>query len=627
MHVLGQGYKRRYDGSVKEHKEKYPGHGCSFITIKNQDNSCCARAIITAKSLIDNHSQYKSIRKGEEGGRTIQKRMAEDLLKKSGLPNQTCGFPEIQKMQKTLGPLYQIKVWDRFRKLLFQTNPAVKVLHLYLDKNHFDVIGRINQFHNASYFCESCNMAYKRVEDHNCKNICTDCRQPVPCEYKELIFCPDCNRNFRSQSCYNNHCQLKSDNNGHTSSICQRIKRCGKFLENGEVCGKILKRDEIQNHHCGHYACRICGSQAKINDHKCYMQKANPLGPDISATFIIFDLETQQKKEYKETTMGPMYLHEPNLCIAYKFCDLCKENVLEKNDFTSCKTCGPNRFTFEGPTTTEEFGKWLFIESKGSKKNPVIALAHNARGFDTQFLLNFLTDRGYLPKIIPKGQKIMQLETGMVTIKDSLNFLPMPLSALPKSFGFDKETMKGYFPHFFNCSENEDYEGPLPAHHYYGTSTMTQDQRDKFFNWYNPLKEAEYTFNLKIECWNYCNNDVFICAKAIMKFRDLVWGRTNVDPLLQVMTIASTTMQVYRQNFLTENTIGLIPPGGYREKGRFGNTALKWLKYISANKGIHIQHARNGGEKKIPVGDKVYMVDGYAEVNGQKIIYEFYGCK
>ncbi len=31
-------------------------------------------------------------------------------------------------------------------------------------------------------------------------------------------------------------------------------------------------------------------------------------------------------------------------------------------------------------------------------------------------------------------------------MKDSLNFLPMSLAALPKAFGFEKDAMKGYFP-------------------------------------------------------------------------------------------------------------------------------------------------------------------------------------
>jgi non-ribosomal peptide synthetase component E (peptide arylation enzyme) len=45
-------------------------------------------------------------------------------------------------------------------------------------------------------------------------------------------------------------------------------------------------------------------------------------------------------------------------------------------------------------------------------------------------------------------------------------------------------------------------------------------------------------------------------------------------------------------------------------------------KYLSITEGVHIQHARNGGEKEIGP----YKVDGYYEnENGQKYVLEFNG--
>jgi len=357
------------------------------------------------------------------------------------------------------------------------------------------------------------------------------------------------------------------------------------------------------------------------------MQPLKLAKSDVEPIFIVFDLETQQTREYKQTVLGPMYLHEPNLCVAYKFCDQCVDAVLEQKKFDSCQKCHQTCWTSEGPDTMEKFGNWLYTKNQGSKKNPVIAIAHNARGFDAQFLINYLAERGYRPKITPKGQEIMQLKTGMVVVKDSLNFLPSSLAALPKTFGFNAEVKKGYFPHYFNTSENENYEGPLPDHQFYGTSNMTVAGRKKFFEWYEAARQSGYIFNLKKERLVYCNNDVYICAKAIMEFRKLVMQKTNVDPLRQAMTIASTTSVVYRQNFLPQKTIGLIPVGGYRTTDTQSATCLLWLKYISTSENIRIQHARNGGEKVIHIGSHRFKVDGYAEVNGVKTVYEFYGCK
>lgn len=37
---------------------------------------------------------------------------------------------------------------------------------------------------------------------------------------------------------------------------------------------------------------------------------------------------------------------------------------------------------------------------------------------------------------------------------DSINFIPMALDKMPKTFGF-KEMAKGYFPHLINTKENQ----------------------------------------------------------------------------------------------------------------------------------------------------------------------------
>lgn len=44
---------------------------------------------------------------------------------------------------------------------------------------------------------------------------------------------------------------------------------------------------------------------------------------------------------------------------------------------------------------------------------------------------------------------------------DSYNYLPFALSKMPSAFGF-QELKKGYFPHFFNTDQNQQYVGPYP---------------------------------------------------------------------------------------------------------------------------------------------------------------------
>ena len=81
-------------------------------------------------------------------------------------------------------------------------------------------------------------------------------------------------------------------------------------------------------------------------------------------------------------------------------------------------------------------------------------------GYDSQFILSYLEKQAIKPKIITSGLRIICLEACSIKLIDSLQFLNMPLSAVPKAFGIDGS--KGYFPHFFNTMSNWNYDGPLP---------------------------------------------------------------------------------------------------------------------------------------------------------------------
>jgi len=118
-----------------------------------------------------------------------------------------------------------------------------------------------------------------------------------------------------------------------------------------------------------------------------------------------------------------------------------------------------------GDDCLNSFGQWLFStkENRGA-----IAIACNAKGFDAQFVLNYIHEQGTIrPKVVAKGLELFMVETAGVRVIDSLNFLPMPLSAMPKAFGVT-EMMKGHFPHLWNTAANWTYNGAWPDAKYYG---------------------------------------------------------------------------------------------------------------------------------------------------------------
>lgn len=134
----------------------------SMIQIRNSDNLCCARALVTAIARIQNHPQWDNIRKG----RTIQGELAKDLHKKAGVPLEPCDIAEVKLFQKTL-PDFQIHILSKehFNSVIYQGPEGGTPIYLYYHDQHFDVITKITGFLDRSYFCFQCKKGYNTKKD------------------------------------------------------------------------------------------------------------------------------------------------------------------------------------------------------------------------------------------------------------------------------------------------------------------------------------------------------------------------------------------------------------------------------------------------------------------------------
>ena len=70
--------------------------------------------------------------------------------------------------------------------------------------------------------------------------------------------------------------------------------------------------------------------------------------------------------------------------------------------------------------------------------NKVIAIAHNAKAFDLQFILNRGILLKWLPELIMNGLKIMSMKIQHLVFLDSVSFLPCSLRKLPKGIWSDR---------------------------------------------------------------------------------------------------------------------------------------------------------------------------------------------
>ena len=395
--------------------------------------------------------------------------------------------------------------------------------------------------------------------------------------------CENCLVVCKSLTCYNNH----------KKNVCNKNKKC-------EKCGAF----ETFKHNCSGYWCNFCKKNTEVG-HKCFIIKSKETKIDFSG-YIFFDYECMHTSNNQ---------HEPNLIVSTRLCVEC----VNKTNFCDGELCKTYVFY-----NNNEFGSWLFH----SRNKNFIAVAHNMKSYDgffiMRFIINNLLPTDNLPEILLNGSKLLVIKFNGVKIIDSINFIPMALSKLPKTFGL-AELKKGYFPHFFNTPENQKYIGEYPSENFYGCEYMSVEENNKFRSWYSTQKNQ--TFNLQEELLSYCKSDVDILVKSCLKFRELFMMITTsddftkgIDPFINSLTMPSACHDVYRKLFMPENSIALIPDFGYQNQESTSVKAILWLKYISAKFKINIRHARNGGEKKIDN----FKLDGWHEET--ETAYEFHGC-
>ena len=354
-------------------------------------------------------------------------------------------------------------------------------------------------------------------------------------------------------------------------------------------------------------------------------------------------------------------------------CDNCSEKSLCMGD----DSCGLRVKTFRGRKTAEDVGHWLFCkENKG-----FTIFAHNASGYDGYFLLNHLTEQGLAPRVIFRGSKLLQThlrQTYNIRVIDTLSFLPMRLSDMPKAFNLQAKS-KGHFPHFYFGSDK--YIGPMPPANCYGPDQMRKRDRDDFFKWYNQQVRLGTVFDYQKDIETYCLQDSFIMFEAAMKFRHEIlditrrdeeqdgcdpWTYTTLPSLCQAIfkakflpeyydvllsdqrevkgikkhgklyvieddgvEVDSVDCDVEKTTFLNSPII-ILPPGGLTGHDTFSRSSIEWLEWIARSQNIPIRHALNGGEHKVlnSDGTSYLHLDGYHldHQSGIETCFSFHGC-
>ena len=572
----------------------------SVIPINNKDDLCLARALVVSIARIEKDPRYKTI---IHSRCTVQRERAFDLHEAANVPLGPCGLKEVELFQQYLVN-YQIIVvsGDQDNTIIYPHQPPAnpnpeKTIYLYYQAKHFDVITSLPGFLNRCYFCHVCHKPYDNTIEHMCKGMCRSCRG-FGCVIQDGgITCNECDRLFKNQACYDRHKQEPINGGGRI--VCDVIRKCPKCKQSMDI-----RRIRGRGHQCvDNKKCPTCkiGRNPKDLNHKCYMQQLEPKEESSYNHLLFFDFECTQEHG----------IHEVNLCVVYD----------EAGEVG----------VFQGKNTVKDFCTWLFTP----QHHECIVIAHNFQGYDSYPIIKYLNENAVGCKAIYNGAKCVMLETKVkkshqfkIKIKfiDSLSFIPMALAKFPKTFGQD-EMCKGYFPHFFNKDENQDYVGPIPCQDDYGVNYKKPAEREAFMTWHQEQVDNNYVFDFRHEILKYCRSDVDILAECCKLYREMLKevtsmdgdAETGIDPFDTATTIAGYCMQVYRTKFLQKDTIALLPQH-QQLKRKQSHEALQWLSYTAEKEEIRIQHDRNGGEKR--VGN--YYLDGYCEET--HTAYEYQGC-
>jgi hypothetical protein len=178
----------------------------SIIEVKTDEN-CLEHAIIIAIARINNDPDYKTFRRGVKNNLPrVQQLLATTKIDLT----RGARIPELVTFQNHFANKYRIVVYDGFdcNRIMFdgQTNSERRINLLYDATRHYHVIGSLTGLMAKEHVCPACNKNYNYATMHTCDQTCPCCMECPPCiETGNRIPCVECNRHFRSQTCFNNH--------------------------------------------------------------------------------------------------------------------------------------------------------------------------------------------------------------------------------------------------------------------------------------------------------------------------------------------------------------------------------------------------------------------------------------
>lgn len=618
----------------------------TVVAINNQDDLCCARALVTGIARHEGKKPYDRVRRGQK----LQKNKAVLLHRNAGVPPGACGIPELKKFQDYLKDDYRIIVCYAGRGFNAEPfappgKPEIYLLHI---NDHYHLITTLAGFLTSSYVCKYCLRGYDHEGKHKCREnpgYCTSCRQQDCDDHlhpKEdaTIHCEECNLWFKGPTCFRNHKTFTiAGQKRKENSVCETVQAC-------KQCGKHLKnKKEIQHHRCGFVKCPSCKEYVDYQTHKCYIQTAaQEEGRKLRRKRKRYEDDADDdcdegceegEEEECEGDYSPPIKKKKKLPTVHEFFDI--EARIDHGQHTAVLLVSWNDQEdeprkFHGEDCVKQYLNHLDKLATAGECN-VTAIAHNFKAYDGLFVVREYYKNNVIVEQLRQGLKLLQVKHGNIRFIDSMSFIAGSLRSFANTFGVEpkndeeEEIRKGFFPHLLHTKEHENYVGKLPCRDYFGPQSMSQKERAEFDDWYDKelvkyREDPSKVYDLQVEMEKYCIADVKLLKTGCEIFKDESIAVTGLNPFDSV-TIATACMKDLKKNHLPENTIASEPIMGWRGGIKSQSTEAKqWLLWEERKLGRQIRSALNEGEFHIR-GTR-YHVDGYDAKT--MTCYEYQGC-
>ena len=529
----------------------------SLIPINNDDELCCARAIVTMRAWChrdEGHmgpNNWDTLRRGLPR----QAQQARELHTLAGVPEVPCGYDELVRFQAALGIHYQIIALSYAHPFLcfFKGDPAPHVIRIIKSNSHYIGCTSFPAFVNKSYYCEVCDTAYNTEDPHHhpCGGRkCPSCNRLQCPDYRigttPTLRCPRCNCPFFGPQCLQFH---------QSGTTCDKFRTCPQ-------CQAMYTVKRGKRHQCGRAQCPSCRDLVPIAEHRCFIQPTDPNttrdgkpNPMLDALMVYADIEALQLPDRRfEANMLCYRTAEEETIHCLRGSD-CVHRFLRDLDDLAFKARDVPAADDDEEDDAEAH----------PDERPLIIVFHNLKGFDGNFILQALyADQRTVTSQLTVGAKVLSFQSGPLTFKDSLCFLPMPLASFPKTFGIT-ELKKGYFPHAFNTPDNQSYVGRIPDQEFYDPEGMKDaDAKQAFERWHDEQVARITVFDFQSEMEAYCQSDVALLQAGCEAFCQQFTPIAGFNPFLHATTIAGACNLYWRYALLSPDTIAVQPMQGWR---------------------------------------------------------------